>query len=102
MNIADLHKANIYFRAGHLDNYLQDEGRFSMIDVDNAKFQISIRQRAKNLSYMYTHAISNKLYFFENYDFDRFIAEYLEAAQISPSNQQKLKKHLARYIDAKL
>jgi tRNA A-37 threonylcarbamoyl transferase component Bud32 len=96
--VAKVHAANIYFRAGHLDNYLQDDGHFSIIDVDNARFSLSIRQRAKNLSYMYTHATENKLDFFETYDFNRFIDEYLDAARLSPRHQKTLRKHLNNYL----
>ncbi|MCK5697404.1 MAG: hypothetical protein KAI02_04525 [Gammaproteobacteria bacterium] len=95
--IAQVHKANIYFRAGHLNNYLQDKGEFSIIDVDNVRFHLSIRQRAKNLSYLQSHAFSNQLYFFNDYDFKHFVNQYLAMAQLSSVQEIKLWKYLNHY-----
>ena len=48
--------------------------------------------------YMYKHAISNKLDFFNSYDFNRFVDEYLDVSQLSVSQKKALQKHLNNYL----
>lgn len=91
--VAFLHQKKIYFRAGHADNYLvQPNKQFALIDVDNTRFVISLRRRAKNLAYIVDHANRNFRELFQRYSFSEFMETYLEAAKIN-----KIKKKVVLF-----
>jgi len=81
--IADLHAKNIYFRAGHSENYLlQDENQLAIIDIDNLRFSINLRRRGKNLAYLYWHSQVNYPECFAEYTFHDFLKDYFAAAKL--------------------
>lgn len=97
--IASLHQKKIYFRAGHADNYLvQPNKQFALIDVDNTRFSISLRRRAKNLAYIVDHANRNFKELFQRCSFSEFLEAYFQASRISKIKKKVVFFWIHKYL----
>ncbi|OGT31438.1 MAG: hypothetical protein A3E87_03680 [Gammaproteobacteria bacterium RIFCSPHIGHO2_12_FULL_35_23] len=95
--IAKLHHKNIYFRAGHLDNYLlRSDNNFAIIDIDNLRFSLSLRKIAKNLVFIYRHSLENEQKYFLIYGFNRFLDNYFDASNL-PTYKKNIIKYWIKY-----
>jgi hypothetical protein len=98
--VAHLHHLKVYFRAGHADNYLvTPDGEFALIDMDNARFHINMRRRAKNLSYILDHARRNHKDLYVRYGEKKLIQDYFDAAKLNTNDQKRFWKILSQYLE---
>ena len=99
--IAELHQRKIYFRAGHGGNYLYTgDEKFSLIDVDNTRFSINLRRRAKNIVYIYQHSKESKIECFAAYPFSEFVETYFSVAKLKKKQEQKVRFWIEQYLAA--
>jgi len=96
--IANLHNKNVYFRAGHEKNYLYEKEQFKLIDIDNLRFKISFKQRAKNLAYLFYHA-QQRQNLFSKTQVQLFLKTYFAATQYSSKQRKRFIQHLCRAIE---
>lgn len=98
--IAELHSKSIYFRAGHCDNYLYDTNKeqFSIIDVDNLRFSLGIRRRAKNIFYLFHHSYRKGSPIFSKYSFSQFLSVYLAEADLNSLQLMQFGFWFNRYL----
>ncbi len=93
--IATLHAKNFYFRHGHSDNYLiRDDSTFAIIDIDNVRFSMNLRRRAKNLFYLLEHSERKNHHLFDQYGVMPFLEQYFHFAGASKDEQQYIIKML--------
>jgi len=82
--IAELHQKKIYFRSLHLGNVLRlTDGELGLIDVADlsfCSFPLTVWQRKRNFRHLFRRAEHRVL--FEQFGIERFIAYYLDAANI--------------------
>lgn len=97
--VAELHAKRIYFRAGHPGNYLLQEGnQFALIDIDNTRFSLSLRRRAKNLAFLYEHSTCNAEGCFSAYSPSKFVQDYFSAAKLNPRVEKIVLRWLKHYL----
>ena len=73
-----LHAKNIYFRAGHADNYIYHDRKIGIIDIDNCRFyqHLNQRRKLKNLNYIREHALENQYPLFNDEQWQYFLDCY--------------------------
>ncbi|MCP5538272.1 MAG: hypothetical protein H7A51_18820 [Akkermansiaceae bacterium] len=87
--IAELHGKNFYFRHGHSDNYLiQDDGSFAIIDMDNVRYSMNRRRKAKNLFYLLDHAVRNDRDLYQRYGVANFLEAYFTSASTPAADRE--------------
>jgi len=105
--LACIHKKNVYFRAGHLGNFLiRNDNELALIDVCNVKFRLDTRRRAKSVAYLFFHDRTDHQAF-KRYGFDKFIEEYLRYADLNKIGEKcfkadinhRVKKYFKKHPD---
>ncbi len=95
--IATLHAKNFYFRHGHSDNYLiQGNGSFAIIDMDNVRYSMNRRRRAKNLFYLLDHAERNNRDLYKNFGITKFLDHYFTHAATSAPDRNHITAQLKK------
>jgi hypothetical protein len=95
--VAGLHEKGVYFRSLHLGNILlQPDGGFALIDVADTRFKrkpLAPARRMRNFRHL-VRVPAHRSKFLE-LGWDEFLAEYLDATDLSARQRAKLQSGLA-------
>ena len=97
-----LHAKGILFRSIHLGNILVlENGDYGLIDIADLSIQrhsLGLRKRARNFRHLLHDKQDREQ--LGSYGYDRFIAQYEQAAGIDGNRSKRLRKYIQHYAPA--